>query len=58
MNNIKDDQQRMIVSLMITALSIFPRLAYYYSADLWRLNAIRENITNPADLITSWWNYR
>ncbi|KAG5326635.1 ACE enzyme, partial [Pseudoatta argentina] len=58
MNNIKDDQQRMIVSLMITALNIFPRLAYYYSADLWRLNAIRQNITNPVDLITSWWNYR
>ncbi|XP_018358585.1 PREDICTED: angiotensin-converting enzyme-like [Trachymyrmex cornetzi] len=58
MNNTKDDQQRMIVSLMITALNIFPRLAYYYSADLWRLNAIRKNITNPADLIASWWNYR
>ncbi|XP_018307844.1 angiotensin-converting enzyme [Mycetomoellerius zeteki] len=58
MNSTKDPEQRMIVSLMITALNIFPRLAYYYSADLWRLNAIRENITNPADLIASWWNYR
>ncbi|XP_071647514.1 angiotensin-converting enzyme isoform X1 [Temnothorax longispinosus] len=58
MNGSKDNEQRMIVSLMITALNVLPRLAYYYSADLWRLNAIEENITDPADLIASWWKYR
>ncbi|XP_012521401.1 angiotensin-converting enzyme 2 [Monomorium pharaonis] len=58
MNSTKDNEQQMIVSLMITALNVLPRLAYYYSADLWRLNAIQENITDPMDLITSWWKYR
>lgn len=58
MNNINDNEQRMIVSLMITALNVLPRLAYYYSADLWRLNAIQENITDPTDLVSSWWKYR
>ncbi|XP_029161512.1 angiotensin-converting enzyme-like [Nylanderia fulva] len=57
MNSV-DNEQRMIASLMITALNVLPRLAYYYSADLWRLNAIQENITNPTDLVSSWWNYR
>ncbi|XP_011646803.1 angiotensin-converting enzyme-like isoform X2 [Pogonomyrmex barbatus] len=58
-NNTKENnEQYKIVSLMITALSILPRLAYYYSADLWRLNAIQENITDPAQLIASWWKYR
>ncbi|KAL0108223.1 hypothetical protein PUN28_015047 [Cardiocondyla obscurior] len=57
MNSTNNDQ-RMIVSLMITALNVLPRLAYYYSADLWRLNAIQKNITDPADLIASWWEYR
>lgn len=58
MDSTKDNEQRMIVSLMITALSILPRLAYYYSVDLWRLNAIQKNITDPTDLIASWWEYR
>ncbi|XP_077255351.1 angiotensin-converting enzyme isoform X2 [Temnothorax americanus] len=58
MNGSKDNEQRMIASLMITALNVLPRLAYYYSADLWRLNAIEEYITDPADLIASWWKYR
>lgn len=58
MNNTMDNEQRMIISLMITALNLLPRLAYYYSADLWRLNAIQENITDSADLIASWWKYR
>jgi hypothetical protein len=58
MNSTKHNEQYMIVSLMITALNILPRLAYYYSADLWRLNAIQENITDPTDLVVSWWKYR
>lgn len=56
--NSTQDNQRMIVSLMITALNVLPRLAYYYSADLWRLNAIQQNITDPVELIASWWKYR
>lgn len=58
MNSSETNEQRMIVSLMITALNVLPRLAYYYSADLWRLNAIQENFTNPTDLVASWWKYR
>ncbi|KAL6425876.1 hypothetical protein ACFW04_008893 [Cataglyphis niger] len=58
MNSTNDNEHRMIVSLIITALDILPRLAYYFSADLWRLNAIQEKITNPADLVLSWWKYR
>jgi len=53
-----DSEQRAIVSLMITALRVLPRLAYYYAADLWRLNAIRENITDSSSLTSSWWRYR
>ncbi|XP_011864339.1 PREDICTED: angiotensin-converting enzyme-like isoform X2 [Vollenhovia emeryi] len=56
--NATTDNDQQIVSLMITALKILPRLAYYYSADLWRLNAIQENITDPAELVASWWKYR
>lgn len=58
MNGTNDNEQRMIVSLMLTALNVLPRLAYYYAADLWRLNAIQENITDPANLVSSWWKYR
>ncbi|XP_072756511.1 angiotensin-converting enzyme isoform X2 [Anoplolepis gracilipes] len=58
MNSTNDNEQRMIVSLIITALNVLPRLAYYYSADLWRLNAIQENITDPAGLLSSWWKHR
>ena len=57
MNSI-DNEHRMIVSLIITALNVLPRLAYYYSADLWRLNAIQQNITDPTELVSSWWKYR
>jgi len=58
LNNDGDNEQRAIVCLMITALRVLPRLAYYYAADLWRLNAIRENITDSSSLISSWWKYR
>jgi len=58
LNNDDDNEQCAIVSLMITALRVLPRLAYYYAADLWRLNAIRENITDSSSLISSWWRYR
>lgn len=43
---------------MITALDVLPRLAYYMSADMWRINAIENNITDSAELIKSWWKYR
>ncbi|EFN81186.1 Angiotensin-converting enzyme [Harpegnathos saltator] len=58
MNTSNDNEQRMIVSLMITALDILPRLTYYYSADMWRLNAIAKNISDPVDLLSSWWKHR
>lgn len=58
MDNSTDTEQHLIVSLMITALNTLPRLAYYMSADEWRINAIEMNITNSEDLVSSWWKYR
>lgn len=58
MDNSTDNDQHLIVSLMITALNTLPRLAYYMSADMWRINAIENGITNSDDLISSWWEYR
>lgn len=43
---------------MITALNILPQIVYYMSVDMWRINAIEKNITNPKYLISSWWEYR
>nr|XP_012222251.1 PREDICTED: angiotensin-converting enzyme-like isoform X2 [Linepithema humile] len=57
-DNVSYQEKHMIASLMLTALNVFPRLAYYYSADLWRINAIDKNITDPTDLMSSWWKYR
>ncbi|KAI4495442.1 hypothetical protein M0802_008656 [Mischocyttarus mexicanus] len=56
-HNVSDEDQK-IVSLMITALDVLPRLAYYISVDLWRINAIENNITDSAELIKSWWKFR
>ncbi|XP_032684214.1 angiotensin-converting enzyme 2-like isoform X2 [Odontomachus brunneus] len=53
-----NNEERMIVSLIITALDVLPRLAYYYSADMWRLNAITKNITDRAELMLTWWEHR
>lgn len=53
-----NNDQNLIVSLMITALNTLPRIAYYISVDMWRINAIEKNLTNPEDLISSWWQYR
>nr|XP_034173869.1 angiotensin-converting enzyme-like [Osmia lignaria]XP_034173870.1 angiotensin-converting enzyme-like [Osmia lignaria] len=53
-----DNEQRLIVSLMITALNILPSLAYYMAVDTWRINAIEEKITNPEDLVSAWWKHR
>ncbi|XP_047345333.1 angiotensin-converting enzyme 2-like isoform X1 [Vespa velutina] len=55
--NISDTDQK-IVSLMITALDVLPRLAYYISADIWRINAIENNITDSTELIKSWWKHK
>lgn len=56
--NSTNNNEQMIVSLIFTALNVLPRLAYYYAADLWRLNAIEEKITDPANLVSTWWKYR
>lgn len=58
MNDTDNQEKHMIVSLMLTALNVLPRLTYYYSADLWRINAINKNITDPTDLVLSWWKHR
>lgn len=57
-DNSTDNEQRLITSQMITALNTLPRIAYYMSADMWRINAIRKEITNPDDLVSTWWEYR
>ncbi|CAK9795323.1 Angiotensin-converting enzyme, partial [Anthophora quadrimaculata] len=56
--NSTDNDQHLIVSLMITALNTLPQIAYYMSADMWRINAIETGITDPEDLISSWWKHR
>lgn len=53
-----DNDQNLITSLMITALNTLPQIVYYISVDMWRINAIKKNITNSEDLISSWWEYR
>ncbi|KOC69979.1 Angiotensin-converting enzyme [Habropoda laboriosa] len=58
MDNSTDSEQRLIVSLMITALNTLPQITYYMSADMWRIDAIEKGITNPEDLISSWWKHR
>ncbi|KAG7213428.1 hypothetical protein KM043_002712 [Ampulex compressa] len=58
MNNSIDNEKRTTISLMITALDILPRLAYYMAADMWRINALETGITEEAELISSWWRYR
>ncbi|XP_076655496.1 angiotensin-converting enzyme [Halictus rubicundus] len=52
-----DKEQLLMVSLMITALDVLPRLAYYMSADMWRIEA-NETGMKPEDLTSSWWQYR
>ena len=47
-----------LVSEMVTALDILPRLAYYISADLWRLDVLQKGITDPIELTKSWWKHR
>nr|XP_003703938.1 PREDICTED: angiotensin-converting enzyme-like [Megachile rotundata]XP_012142021.1 PREDICTED: angiotensin-converting enzyme-like [Megachile rotundata]XP_012142022.1 PREDICTED: angiotensin-converting enzyme-like [Megachile rotundata] len=58
MNDSADNNERLIVSLMITALNVLPSLAYYMAADMWRINAINEGIKDPEELISSWWKHR
>ncbi|CAL7934213.1 unnamed protein product [Xylocopa violacea] len=58
MDNSTDNEQRLMVSLIITALNTLPRISYYMSADMWRINAIEKGMTKPEDLISSWWAYR
>ncbi|XP_076766424.1 angiotensin-converting enzyme [Xylocopa sonorina] len=58
MDNSTDNEQHLMISLMITALNTLPRISYYMSADMWRINAIEKGMTKPEDLISSWWMYR
>ncbi|XP_046744536.1 angiotensin-converting enzyme 2-like [Diprion similis] len=56
--NDTDTDHSQITSLMITALDVLPRLAYYISADLWRINMIKNGTFEPKVLLDSWWQYR
>ncbi|KAK0160601.1 hypothetical protein PV328_007993 [Microctonus aethiopoides] len=58
LNETNDIEDTRIVLLMITALDVLPRLAYYHSADMWRIDLINNNTLEPKDLINSWWEYR
>lgn len=57
-NETDDPDQVRIVSLMITALDILPRMAYYLTADTWRLDAIQNNSFDSSQLLSTWWQYR
>lgn len=58
LDNSTDNEQRQIVSLMVTALDVLPRLAYYLSADTWRIDAVNNGIKEPVNLTSSWWKHR
>lgn len=51
-------EEAKITSLAITALDVLPRLAYYYSADKWRLDALESNESDAKVLLTDWWKNR
>ncbi|XP_043267787.1 angiotensin-converting enzyme-like [Venturia canescens] len=57
-DNSTDLDQAHIVSLMITALDVLPRMAYYLAADNWRIDATENRTFDGSDMATSWWNYR
>lgn len=46
------------VSLAITAMDVIPRMAYYTSADKWRLEVFEKNETDPKELVSEWWKHR
>ncbi|KAJ8676306.1 hypothetical protein QAD02_012093 [Eretmocerus hayati] len=58
MNTSIGSKEAEMTSLTITALDVLPRLAYYISADKWRLEAIEKNSTDPDQLMSSWWQNR
>lgn len=43
---------------IVSMLNVLPRLAYYVSADFWRLKVLKENITDTKELALSWWKHR
>ncbi|XP_012285768.1 angiotensin-converting enzyme [Orussus abietinus] len=51
-------EELQMLSLMITALDVLPSVAYYLSADLWRINALENETISSDDLIDSWWRHR
>ncbi|XP_015117890.1 angiotensin-converting enzyme [Diachasma alloeum] len=54
-----DDQDEVrVVSLMMTALDVLPRLAHYLAADMWRLDSIKNKLLDPNELTATWWEYR
>lgn len=57
-NETDDLDQARIASIMITALDVLPRMAYYLSADMWRIEAMKNNSYDPNELTESWWQYR
>ncbi|XP_046476577.1 angiotensin-converting enzyme 2 isoform X2 [Neodiprion pinetum] len=57
-SNDTDTDHSQITSLMITALDVLPRLAYYISADVWRINVIKNGTFEPKVLLETWWQYR
>ncbi|XP_008546546.2 angiotensin-converting enzyme [Microplitis demolitor] len=57
-NETDKTEEAHIVSIMITALDVLPRMAYYLTADQWRIDIIRNNTFDPDHLTNSWWEYR
>lgn len=57
-SNTTDLDEARTVSLMITALDVLPRMAYYLAADTWRIDAIQNKSLDVADLTSTWWKYR
>ena len=56
--NETDGEEAKIVSLMLTALDVLPRMAYYLTVDAWRMDAIQNKTMDHSRLTSNWWKYR
>ncbi|XP_044583140.1 angiotensin-converting enzyme-like [Cotesia glomerata] len=57
-NETDKTEEAHLVSIMMTALDVLPRMAYYFTADQWRIDVIKNNTFDPENLMSSWWKYR
>lgn len=49
------DESAKMTKLLLVALRVLPKLAYYMAAEKWRLEEMENS---SGDLVESWWNKR